>query len=145
MTRKAWPAAALAMLLVVGCAGPEKLARVSQDRLAKGDMWRAWTLATKALDKAPGNGEAKRAAAAAAASISDDWRRRIRAHAETDTIGAAEQILEFDGFRTSATRYTTVPVDMAWAADESAIRLGASSLHYRQGIADMASQRPKRA
>jgi hypothetical protein len=145
MTRKAWPALALAVWMIAGCAGPEKLARVSQDRLAKGDMWRAWTLATKALDKAPANANARHAAAVAGATIAQDWERRIHGLAESDTVAAGEQVLEFAEFRTNAVRYATIATSPGWHADEYAIRHAAARIHYSQGVADLGSQRPKRA
>src|SRR5690242_2510412 len=46
-------ACVLAAVSVIGCAGPAKLAQKSQDKLAQGDVWKAWELATRALDKAP--------------------------------------------------------------------------------------------
>ena len=45
----------LAALSGFGCAGPAKLTEKSETKLAEGDMWKAWQLATRALDKAPGN------------------------------------------------------------------------------------------
>ncbi len=144
MIRRLAPAL-LALSLAAGCAGPAKLAERSEDKLAGGDHWQAWTLATRALDKAPANARARLAAAAAAASISHDWQRRIRAVAEADSMAAAEQALEFSSFRTGAATYTTVPVDAAWAGDERTLRLAAARVHYQRGAAAMAAKRPKRA
>src|SRR5438093_11745369 len=106
MIRKAVPALALAIVFGLGCAGPSKLAQVSEDKLARGDMWRAWTLATRALDRAPANPRAREAAAAAAGAIAADWRRRLHAAAEPDTPPAADQLLQFMSFRAAAARYT---------------------------------------
>jgi len=145
MIRKALPAVALALVFGLGCAGPSKLAQVSQDKLAKGDMWKAWALATKALDKAPANADARRAAHAASYAIADDWRRKITALAATDSMAAAEQVLEFATFRTQAARYVTVPVDPDWTAQEQTLRQGAARFHYQQGTADLETRRPKRA
>jgi len=135
----------LAAVSVIGCAGPAKLAQKSNDKLAQGDVWKAWQLATRALDKAPANPEARRAAANAAASIADDWQRRITALAAVDSVAAAEQVLAFVQFRTQAIPYTTVPVSAAWAAAESRLRNGAAQHHYADGIAAAHSRRPKKA
>jgi hypothetical protein len=135
----------LASLLAFGCAGPAKLAQRSQSKLAAGDHWRAWELATRALDKAPANREARAAAAAAAASIAQEWQRRIGAVAETDSLAAAEQVLEFAAFRTRAAPYTTVAVSPDWAREEQTLRRFAARLHYRDGVAAMGERRPKRA
>jgi hypothetical protein len=144
MIRRFAPAA-LALVLASGCAGPAKLAERSEGKLAGGDHWQAWTLATRALDKAPANERARIAAAAAAASIAQDWQRRIRAVAEADSLAAADQVLEFVAFRAGAARYTTVLVEPAWADEERGLRQGAARVHYQRGVGAMAAKRPKRA
>jgi hypothetical protein len=138
-------APALLAILVLGCAGPSKLAERSEHKLATGDHWHAWELATRALDKAPANTRARAAALAAASSISDDWQRRIHALAEVDSIGAAEQALEFAEFRAKAIRYVTVPVASDWSKHEMALRRNAAHQHYEKGVEAMASRRPKQA
>jgi hypothetical protein len=144
MIRRLAPAL-LALSLAAGCAGPAKLAERSEDKLAKGDHWQAWTLATRALDKAPANPRARVAAVAAATSISQDWQRRIDALAGADSMAAAEQVMEFAAFRTGAARYTTVAVDANWAARERVLRMAAARVHYQRGAAAMTAKRPKRA
>ena len=144
MTRRLLPAL-LAIALIAGCAGPSKLTRQSEERLARGEAWKAWTLATRALDKAPGNHEAKAAATAAARAIAEDWQRKIRGLAEADSLAAAEEALEFASFRTGALRYTTVPVGTVWAREEQALRFHGARTHYEQGLADLGTGRPKRA
>src|SRR3982751_5853532 len=89
----------IAAFAVAGCAGPAKLAEKSEDKLAEGDVWKEWHLATKALDKAPANARARQAAGAAASSISQDWQRRIAALASTDSLQAAEEVLKYAQFR----------------------------------------------
>src|SRR5262245_44594093 len=113
MDRRLLPCVAL-LVLAVGCAGPNKLADNSQKKLAEGDMWKAWRLATQALDRQPANVRARAAANAAASTIADDWRRRITALAATDSMEAAEQVLQFVDFRTGAARYVTVLVSEPW-------------------------------
>src|SRR5690349_19070328 len=98
--------ALLAAALVAGCAGPTKLAEKSQQKLSNGDVWRAWQLATRALDREPMNPAAKKAAADAGRVIADDWQRKIDALAPIDSVQAAEQVLEFTQFRTHAINYT---------------------------------------
>jgi len=134
-----------ALPLLPGCAGPAKLAQRSEGKLAGGNPTRAWALAIRALDKEPGNPRARAAAAAAAGAIADDWRRRIRALADADSIQAAEQVLEFASFRAGAARYATVPVDSAWMRDERLLCRAAAGIHYRQGAAALEAGRPKQA
>ena len=100
--------------LVAGCAGTAKLSEKSEKKLASGDAWNAWQLATRALDKEPGNPRARAAATAAGASIAEDWQRRIRALAEVDSLGAAEEVLKLTDFRAGAARYATIPVGAGW-------------------------------
>ena len=135
----------LATAIVAGCAGPNKLAEKSQKELTDGDVWNAWRLATRALDREPMNPRAKAAAAAAAAVISDDWQRKIRGHATVDSLRAAEQVLAFAEFRSNAVHYTTVEVPASWAAEERAIRVSAARHFYTQGKAARAAHRPKSA
>ncbi len=145
MIRKHWPRLLLVLLLAPGCAGPSKLAQRSEDKLARGEHWRAWELATKALDKAPGNTRARAAAQAAANSIAQDWKRRIHALADADSIEAAGQVLEFTEFRARAARYATVSISAEWSRDEQTLRRTAARTHYRSGRADLDSRRPKKA
>lgn len=138
-------APALLALIVLGCAGPSKLAQRSESKLAGGEHWRAWELATRALDKAPGNLRARKAAEGAAASIAQDWERRIQGLATVDSMSAAEQVLEFARFRGNAVRYVTVPVSAGWSRDEQLLRGAAARTHYQHGQAASASNRPKKA
>lgn len=138
--------AALTLLaLASGCAGPSKLAQRSEEKLGNGDIWRAWQLATRALDKEPGNPRAREAAMNASAAIAQDWERRIHALADVDSLQAAEQVLAFADFRAQAARYVTVPVGATWPNDERAIRVCASRTHYQRGVAAMGQKRPKQA
>jgi hypothetical protein len=144
MTRKLLPAL-LSAILFVGCSGPSQLARKSEKKLDQGDHWRAWALATRALDKAPANPEARAAATRAAQSIADDWRRRIHATAGLDSTQAADQVLEFAAFRLGAARYVTVATDPVWEKEERALRLGAARRSYSAAQASLAARRPKKA
>lgn len=137
--------AVLALPLLLGCAGPTRLAERSENKLSSGDHWRAWTLATKALDKAPANARARAAAAAAASSIAEDWQRRILALASVDSLAAAEQVLAFTAFRTDAVPYTTVAVSPEWSRDEEGLRQAAARVHYQRGTVAMGARRPKKA
>lgn len=143
------PLAASLMLLFTlvfaGCAGPSKLAERSERKLAGGDIWQAWHLATRALDREPMNPRARRAVAAAGEVISDDWQRRIRALASVDSLLAAEQVLAFTDFRADAARYTTVAVAPSWPKDETSLRRAAAHQHYTQGRQAAAARRPKAA
>ena len=97
-------------LLALSCAGPSELARRGDAALAGGDPERAFALATRALDRQPGNARALATAAAAARAIADGWERRIRAAAVADTLAAAGQTLEYAAFRARAARYAPVEV-----------------------------------
>ncbi len=135
----------VAISFLVGCAGTSKLSEKSEQKLASGDAWRAWQLATRALDKEPGNPRARGAATAAGASIAQDWQRRIRALAEVDSMGAAEEVLKLADFRANAARYATIPVGAEWPEEERTIRRAAARLHYQNGIEAAQSKRPKKA
>ena len=132
-------------VLSSGCAAPVKLARQSEKNLAKGDIWKAWHQATRALDREPMNPSAKQAAAAAGNVIADDWQRRIHALASLDSLRAAEQVLAFTDFRMRAAHYTDIAVAPAWPAAERAIRRAAAHHHYLEGRAALTAKRPKAA
>ena len=144
MLRRLAPAL-LATMFVIGCAGTSKLSEKSEKELASGDAWRAWQLATRALDKEPGNPRARAAATAAGASIAAEWQRRIRALAELDSIDAAEEVLKLNDFRTDAARYATILVGAEWPEEERTLRLEAARLHYQNGVDAAKSRRPKKA
>lgn len=144
MFRRIAPAL-LAISLVVGCASTSKLSEKSEKKLASGDAWRAWDLATRALDKEPGNPRARAAATAAGASIAEEWQRKIRALAQVDSLGAAEEVLKLADFRASAARYATIPVGASWPAEETALRNMGARVHYANGIDAARAKRPKKA
>jgi len=144
MMRRIAPAL-LALTIAAGCAGPAKLAEKSENKLAKGDHWQAWRLATRALDQAPANPRAKAAARAAATSISEDWQQRIQSIAAADSLAAADQVLEFAAWRAEAANYTIVMLDPGWADRERSLRQVAARVHYQRGTAAMAARRPKSA
>ena len=145
MTRRFVPSLLPVILLLFGCAGPTQLAKKSEKRMDQGDHWKAWALATRALDKAPANQEARAAATRAANSISQDWQRRIHALAGLDSSQAVDQVLEFAAFRSNAVRYVTVTTEPSWNLEETALREAAARRNYRTAVADLASNRPKRA
>ena len=145
MLRKIAPAL-LAITFVIGCAaGTSKLSEKSEKKLASGDAWRAWQLATRALDKEPGNPRARAAATAAGASIAEEWQRRIRALADMDSTDAAEEVLKLNDFRADAARYATIPVGAEWPEEERTIRLAAARRQYEDGVDAAKSRRPKKA
>jgi hypothetical protein len=135
----------IAALCGAGCAGPAKLAEKSEDKLAEGDVWKAWELATRALDKAPANERARGAATAAANAIASDWQRRISALAAVDSLDAAEEVLKFAQFRADAIPYTTVRCGDEWMQGETRLRLFAARTNYGAGLAASKSNRPKKA
>ena len=137
--------AALVLAAAAGCAGPTRLAERSQQKLAGGDMWRAWQLATRALEHEPLNPHARAAATAAGNAIASDWERRITALAVVDSLKAADQVLEFDDFLTGAARYTTQSVSPGWTTRDRALRTSAARQSYLNGTHALASHRPKLA
>ncbi len=138
-------AALAALSLIAGCAGPTKLAEKSQQKLESGDMWRAWQLAVRALEREPLNPTAKAAAAAAGHAIATDWERRISALAAVDSLRAADQVLEFAGFRGDAARYVTIDVSPTWPSHEKALRSMAARTWYGNGTRALTNKRPKLA
>lgn len=144
MLRRIAPAA-LAFIVVLGCAGPSKLAQKSEQQLAGGENGHAWRLATRALDKDPGNARARKAATAAGNAIARDWEQRIHVLAQSDSVAAAEQVLELAAFRVGAVHYAAISVGPEWAREEQAFRQTAARTCYQRGVADLASRRPKRA
>jgi hypothetical protein len=144
MLRRIAPAA-LALVIVVGCAGPSKLARQSEEKLAGGENGRAWRLAIRALDKDPGNARARAAATAAGNSLARDWEHRIHVLAQSDSLAAAEQVLDLTAFRVDAVRYAAITVSPDWSREEQALRQTAARTHYQRGVAALTAQRPRRA
>lgn len=135
----------LAIAVAVGCSSTSKLSEKSEKKLAGGDAWNAWRLATRALEKEPGNPRARHAATAAGSSIVEEWQRRIRATAETDSVAAAEEVLKLNEFRSAAAHYATIPVGAGWSSEDLAIRAAAARIHYQRGVGAMVSKRPKKA
>jgi hypothetical protein len=144
MTRRLAPAL-LALVFLAGCAGPSKLAQRSEQKLAGGDPWKAWQLATRALDKEPGNARAHAAAKSAAGMISANWQEKIHAIADIDSVQAAEEVLNFVAFRAQAVRYAAVPVNPEFQRDEQILRRTAARLDYLHGLAALDAHRPKKA
>jgi len=145
MLRRLAPAL-LALPLILACAGPTKLAKKSEEKLAGGDAWRAWQLATKALDREPGNPRARHAAAASGAMIVQEWRHKIHGLTSIDTLQAAEQVLELADFRASAVPYAVLPAgDVASIQEEQVLRNAAARIHYQRGLAARDARRPKAA
>lgn len=134
-----------ALLLVWGCAGPGKLAQRSEEKLAGGDYRRAWDLSVRALNKDPGNARARAAAAAAGNALARDWEQRIHVLAQSDSMVAAEQVLELSDFRVGASRYAAITVSPAWSSEEQDLRRTAARVNYQHGVSALAAHRPKRA
>jgi len=143
MTRRLAPAL-LALAVLAGCAGPSKLAQRSEEKLAT-DPWKAWQLATRALDKEPGNVRARAAAKSAAGAISANWQEKIHGLAEVDSVQAAEEVLNFDEFRAQAVHYAVVPVNPEFQHEEQILRRSAARLAYVHAVAALDERRPKKA
>ena len=82
---------------------------------------------------------------AAGAAIAQDWEQRIHALAGADSVAAAEQVLDFAGFRADAARYSVVAVSLDWPRDEQILRRTGARLSYQRGAVALGSSRPKRA
>jgi len=135
----------VALALVSGCASTARLTQHSQEKLASGDHWKAWQLATRALDREPGNPSARNAATAAGNSICEEWIRKIHASASVDSLDAAEQVLQFVDFRANAARYATLTTAAGWTDEERTLRRSAAQTWYARGLAANAGKRPKQA
>jgi hypothetical protein len=138
---------AVLALLAVACAGPDKLARQSQEELSRGHTEKAYQKARKALDKEPGNEQARAAMTQAAVQLFSGYRERILGLAANgDTLSAAHRCLQLDGFRRElADHRVPAPADSTFHSQESRIRLAAAAKYYRQGQEELASSQPKRA
>ncbi len=136
----------LLALALVSCASPAALVRRSDKALDQGDARKAYELARRAVQREPGNEEARRALDAAATWIADDWRARIVRLADVDTIAAARQTLEFQTFRAQAADDgARLAADREFERTETALRVAARGIHTRAGKAAAKSQRWKRA
>jgi len=135
----------MACIVLAGCAGTSKLTEKSEKELASGDAWKAWNLATRALDKEPGNPRAREAATAAGTSIVQEWQRKIRALAQIDTLKAADEVLGMTEFRENAARYATIPLGETWPQEEEAIREVAARTYYERGRDAASAGFPKKA
>jgi hypothetical protein len=136
----------LAAMVLASCAGSAKLARQSDEALAKGDVRKAYDRALRAIEKDPLNAAARSSYTAASRRVADDYKFRVRALAVEDSLGAAGLALEFRDFRgTVAHNGTLLVPDEAYEADETRLMRTAARTHYELGRASMAARRPKEA
>ncbi|HUK62324.1 MAG TPA: hypothetical protein VLV15_03290 [Dongiaceae bacterium] len=133
-------------LLVMSCASADQLARQSDQALARGDLRGAYEKARRALDKEPGNANARNAFAAAAGQMSDTYKSQILSLAQTDTLGAARTVLDFRELQSQISRYPVeLAPDPAYVQAETRILAGAARLRYDAGRQALATHRPKEA
>lgn len=134
-------------LLLVSCAGPSQLARLSEHELKAGEVQRAYDYARRGVARDPGNQAARRAMTAAATAIVAQHRAAILdLVAAGDTVAAARRGLVLRDFRAGLGPYRIeAPLDSVFAAQEIAIRDGAASIEYRLGDRAMYERRPKEA
>lgn len=144
MPRRLVPAL-LALLVLTGCAGSSRLAQRGEEKLASGENGRAWDLAIRSLRKDPGNTRARAVANTAGNAMARDWEQRIRALALSDSLAAAEQVLQLAQFRVDAAPFAAISVAPDEARAEMALRTAAASSAYRHAVADLAAKRPKSA
>jgi hypothetical protein len=141
--RLAWLCLAI---LLASCATAEKFARRSDLELRRGDPDAAYRTAVIAIKRQPANAHALAALSAAAEARAGDWKTRIHGLADTDTLAAARQALEFEGFRREVARYGgTLAPDASFAAFEHDVRTAAAGMLYAEADADLEGGRPKQA
>jgi hypothetical protein len=114
--------------------------------LEGGDPKSAYEWAKKALDKDPGNLQARAAMHEAVQLLAGDWKTRIRNLAMDDTVNAARQLPAFRDFRDEAGAYRApVDPDSVWAAEERQLRATAGRLLFEDGENALEHDRPKKA
>jgi len=148
MRPRTWQFVSLIVLLVfaAGCAGPNKLAKQSQQALMHGDLRKAYEKARRGLEKDPGNTAARNAFGAAATQIATDYRERITRLAAGDTVDAARLAMEYHQFRSEVARYPVpVATDPRDVEVEAALCQGAARALYDDAEANLADRRPKEA
>ncbi len=145
MRRLAW-LPILGALVLASCAGPARLAQLSDEALAKGDVRKAYDRALRAVEKDPLNAQARAAYTRASGVVADDYKARVRALAAADALGAANLVLEFRGFRNTVARHgSPLAADAGYEQDENRIVGAAAREFYRRGRADFAAKQPKQA
>lgn len=133
-------------LLVLSCASSNSMTRKSEKSLAEGQTRRAYDWARRALDKDPRNDQARANMRTAATNLSAEWKQRIRDMAAADSLGAADECIEFARFRAELARYEVVlPQDPAFREDEILIRSAAAAHAYRAGMIALDAGQPKAA
>ena len=133
-------------MLLAGCAGPAKLAKESDEALAKGDLRLAYQRALKAIEKDPLNQPAREAYEASSARLVQDHRQRVLAAATADTLRAADLALAFHALRAEVAAHdSAVPTDAAYDASETRILRTAARRWYGRGRLAMAAKHPKEA
>ena len=143
--------AALALLAAAAftlgsCAGPAKLARESDEALAKGELRLAYQRALKAIEKDPANAPARQAYDASSARLAQDYRQRVLATASADTLRAADLALTFRTFRGEVAGHgSSVPGELAYDASETRILRMAARQWYGRGRLAIAAKHPKEA
>jgi hypothetical protein len=131
-------------LALSSCANAAKLAKQSQESLAKGDLRKAYDRGLRAVEKDPLNQSARDAYHAASTRVAADYRARVVAAAAGDTIAAANLALEYREFRLEVAHHET-QLDAAPDYDraERAILTGAARAYYARGQSAMDAHRPK--
>ena len=126
------------------CASSAKLARQSDESLAKGDLREAYDRALRAVEKDPQLQAARASYTAASTRVDADYRARILATATGDALAAADLALDHRAFRLEVARHQTAREAVPdYDATEQAILSGAARLYYRRGDEAMAAGRPK--
>lgn len=144
--RLGWFWWSLALLALVSCASPSRLARTSERQLDKGLVREAYETARRGVGKDRKSAAARKAMTAAATRLVADGEQQVLATARIDTVGAARSSLDLLDFRAELDEYAIeVPADPSYAAHAARIREAAAAMEYRQGEYELASRRPKAA
>jgi hypothetical protein len=136
----------LIALTLLSCASTNELVRRGEVALNSGNMDRAYDWSRRALDREPGNAQAREVMAAAASAILEDRKAQVTSLAALDTVAAARASLELDQFRSELVRYhVTLPPDPEFQAQEAALRIAAARIFDERGTRSLADGHPKLA
>lgn len=139
-------ALAVVALALASCATPSRLAKQSNEAIAKGDLAKAYDRAVRAVEKDGGNAEARTAYERASELFAAEKRAAVRARAAADSLGAAEAAREYARFRSEVVAHgASTRDDARWSADETLLYRTGASTWYRRGREALAARRPKAA
>ena len=146
MSRFARLATLVPLVTLLSCASTSELVRRGDSALEAGNAERAFDWARRALEREPGNPQAREIMTAAATSLMSERKVAVIHLAEVDTLAAARASLELDDFRAQlAGHRVTLAPDPEFRNAEAALRIGAAHIYYVKGVASLRAHFPKRA